>query len=786
MLAVCLLCVGGASYAQGTMTDEQVLEFVKQAVSEGRDENEIARTLALRGVDEAQVRRVERLYREQQDSDNVAATASGGGHTLYGNEEIPDTATSYEPETVSDALTVYGRDIFRNRNLNFAPSENLATPTNYRLGPGDEVIIEIFGREQKTIRGHISPEGSINTEYLGPIYLNGMTINEANSYLKRRLASVYGGLGDNESDIRVSLGQIRTIQVNILGDVHNPGTFTLSSFATVFHALYRAGGVVEPGSMRDISVVRNGKTVASVDVYDFLTNGNRKSDLRLEEGDVILVRPYKIMVKADGQLKRPMYFEMKEGETITDLLNYAGGFAYGAYTESLTVTRQSGKSYEVKTVPESEYDSFQLKNGDEIQVGGLFSLFENKISIVGSVYRPSVYELGDEIHTVRELINAAGGLLPDAFMGRAVLHREHEDKTMEVISMNLNDIMSGKKDITLKNNDELHIASQYEMSEHGSFTIDGLVTNPGTYPFAENTTVEDLIIIAGGLRRGASVSRVDVSRRFLDNEGTSAQSEVSQLFSFPIKNGLVDDGEGGFLLQPYDEVTVHRSPSYSTQRHFTIAGEVNFPGTFSMTGRENRLSDLVNMAGGVTSFAYLEGARLMRRSSEAERRQSADARRALYKVTDETDLSVSIAEDYPVAIDLKAAIENPGGDYDVILKEGDYVTVPVRTSTVRITGSVMMPNVVTYDPKMTGADYIASCGGYAPRAKRNKAYVISLNGSVKRLHSWTKVTPGAEIVVPTKAPREQADAGNIMGYATTAASLGTMAASIATMISRIK
>ncbi|MBQ9712600.1 MAG: SLBB domain-containing protein, partial [Bacteroidales bacterium] len=472
MLAVCLLCVGGASYAQGTMTDEQVLEFVKQAVSEGRDENEIARTLALRGVDEAQVRRVERLYREQQDSDNVAATASGGGHTLYGNEEIPDTATSYEPETVSDALTVYGRDIFRNRNLNFAPSENLATPTNYRLGPGDEVIIEIFGREQKTIRGHISPEGSINTEYLGPIYLNGMTINEANSYLKRRLASVYGGLGDNESDIRVSLGQIRTIQVNILGDVHNPGTFTLSSFATVFHALYRAGGVVEPGSMRDISVVRNGKTVASVDVYDFLTNGNRKSDLRLEEGDVILVRPYKVMVKADGQLKRPMYFEMKEGETITDLLNYAGGFAYGAYTESLTVTRQSGKSYEVKTVPESEYDSFQLKNGDEIQVGGLFSLFENKISIVGSVYRPSVYELGDEIHTVRELINAAGGLLPDAFMGRAVLHREHDDKTMEVISMNLDDIMSGRKDIVLKNNDELHIASQYEMSEHGSFTID--------------------------------------------------------------------------------------------------------------------------------------------------------------------------------------------------------------------------------------------------------------------------------------------------------------------------
>lgn len=783
-MLVCLLCLGAASYAQGGMTDEEVLEFVKQATSEGRDQNEIVRALALRGVTEAQVRRIERQYREQQDGSNVEVTATTS-HALYGNEEVPDTATSYQEEDLGEALAVYGRDVFRNRNLNFAPSQNMATPRNYRLGPGDEVIIDIFGSNQQTIRGTISPEGSINTQYLGPIYLNGMTIEEANSYLKRRLGQIYGGLGDHSTDIRVTLGQIRTIQISILGDVHNPGNYNLSAFSTVFHALYRAGGIVEPGSMRDISVVRNGKTVASVDVYEFLTYGNRSNDIRLEEGDVILVRPYKIMVKADGKLKRPMYFEMRQGETFADLLEFAGGFANSAYTESITVTRQNGKSYEVRTVYAPDYDSFVLQNGDEIQVGELLSLFENKISILGQVYRPSVYELGGKINTVRELIEAAGGVLPDAFLGRAVLHRQHPDKTMEVISINLEDVLAGKSDVKLQNNDELHITSKYELNDQGTMRIYGMVANPGAYPYAENTTVEDLIILAGGLRRGASVSRVDVSRRVLDNSGTVVSSELSQLFSFPIKDGLVDDGEGGFVLQPYDEVYVHRSPSYVDQQHFTVNGEVNFPGQFSMTGRENRLSDLVALAGGTTEFAYLEGARLFRESTAAERRQSADARRALYAVGDPDVENMSIAEDYQVAINLVEAMNNPGSEYDVILKENDVLSIPTRTSTVRVTGAVMVPNVLTYNKKLTAADYVAGCGGYSDRAKRSRAYIISLNGNVKRMRSWSKVTPGAEIVVPMKEVRERQES-NIMGYATTAASLGTMAASIATLISRLK
>ena len=784
MFVVCLLCLGGASYAQSTMSDEEVLEYVKQAVSEGRDQQEIIRALALRGVDEAQARRVERLYQQRQEAPTGQTVAADRSHSVNGNEVVPQTATSYQETNLGETLTVYGRDLFRNNSLTFAPSENLATPTNYRLGPGDEVIIDIFGSNQQTIRGHISPEGSINTEYLGPIYLSGMTINEANSYLKRRLSQIYGGLNSNDTDIRLTLGQIRTIQVNLLGDVTTPGTYNLSAFSTVFHALYRAGGIKEPGTLRNIKVVRNGKTISTVDAYDFLTNGNRSSDVRLEEGDVILVQPYDIMVKAEGQLKRPMYFEMKQGETFSDLLKYAGGFSNSAYTESVTVTRQNGKSYEVRTLEKADFDSFKLQNGDEIQVGQLLSLFENKISIVGQVYRPSVYELGNKIRTVRDLIEAAGGVLPDAFLGRAVLHRQHPDRTMEVISINLVDVLSGKNDVRLQNNDELHIASQYELKDQGTMTIGGMVTNPGVYPFAENTTVEDLIILAGGLQRGASVSRVDVSRRVDDETGTSVQSELSQLFSFPIKDGLVDDGQGGFILEPYDEVYVHRSPSYVSQQHFTVEGEVNFPGTFSMTERENRLSDLVQLAGGATSFAYLEGARLRRQATRDEQRQSADARTALYSAGD-TTLTLNISNEYQVAIDLKAALENPGSQYDVILRENDVLSIPTRNSTVRVTGCVMVPNVLTYDSKLTAADYVAMCGGYAQRAKRNKAYVISLNGTVKRMHSWTKVTPGSEIVIPFKEVKQR-NASDIMGYATTAASLGTMAASIATMISRVK
>ena len=791
-LLAAVVCVTLTAVAQSTMTDIQVLEYVKSGIEQGKSQEVLIRELAARGVDRAQAERVRELYESQKTAvaQEVSTSADDRSHTVANEVDIAPEA--FREDTRGPL--VYGRDVFRNKSLNFAPSENLATPKNYRLGPGDEVIIDIFGANQVTLRDKISPEGSINVDVLGPVYLSGMTIDEANKYLKRKLAGIYAGLNRSSAgtDIRLSLGQIRSIQVNILGDVNHAGTYVVSAFSTVFHALYLAGGVVEPGSLRNITVNRAGKVVGTVDVYDFLMNGTRESDIRLEEGDVIMVKPYECLVKIGGEVKRPMYFEMKDGETLQDLIDYAGGFAGGAYTDNVTVVRQNGRSYEVRTVDKADYKSFVMQNGDEVTVNQLNSFYENRLVINGAVYQPGTYEFGGDVKTVRQLVAKAGGVLPDAFLNRAVLHREHEDKTLEVISVNLGKVLSGAEpDIPLQKNDELYVTSVSDLRETGTMTINGMVTNPGTFPFARNTTVEDLIIMAGGLREGASLARVDISRRKRDASGLVQLDEVGELISVSLKDGFEDDGGEKFYLQPYDEVTVHRSPSYNIQTHVTLTGEANFPGNFTMTNRNERLSDLVKKAGGVTNYAYLQGARLYRNMSEEERAQITDI--LLYHAGDKAELDTSavmrMAERYQVAVNLDKAIDNPGSAFDIELVEGDVLDIPVIHNTVRVMGEVMIPSVVSYEPRKNGSDYIAACGGLSPEAKRSKKYVIHMNGRSEKLKSGTKIMPGDQIIVPTKKRREGvADQtfGRIATMSTTVASLGTTAATMYMLIQRNK
>ena len=791
-LLAAVVCMTLTAVAQSTMTDIQVLEYVKSGIEQGKSQEVLIRELAARGVDRAQAERVRELYESQKTAvaQEVSTSADDRSHTMANEVDIAPEA--FREDTRGPL--VYGRDVFRNKSLNFAPSENLATPKNYRLGPGDEVIIDIFGANQVTLRDKISPEGSINVDVLGPVYLSGMTIDEANKYLKRKLAGIYAGLNRSSAgtDIRLSLGQIRSIQVNILGDVNHAGTYVVSAFSTVFHALYLAGGVVEPGSLRNITVNRAGKVVGTVDVYDFLMNGTRESDIRLEEGDVIMVKPYECLVKIGGEVKRPMYFEMKDGETLQDLIDYAGGFAGGAYTDNVTVVRQNGRSYEVRTVDKADYKSFVMQNGDEVTVNQLNSFYENRLVINGAVYQPGTYEFGGDVKTVRQLVAKAGGVLPDAFLNRAVLHREHEDKTLEVISVNLGKVLSGAEpDIPLQKNDELYVTSVSDLRETGTMTINGMVTNPGTFPFARNTTVEDLIIMAGGLREGASLARVDISRRKRDASGLVQLDEVGELISVSLKDGFEDDGGEKFYLQPYDEVTVHRSPSYNIQTHVTLTGEANFPGNFTMTNRNERLSDLVKKAGGVTNYAYLQGARLYRNMSEEERAQITDI--LLYHAGDKAELDTSavmrMAQRYQVAVNLDKAIDNPGSAFDIELVEGDVLDIPVIHNTVRVMGEVMIPSVVSYEPRKNGSDYIAACGGLSPEAKRSKKYVIHMNGRSEKLKSGTKIMPGDQIIVPTKKRREGvADQtfGRIATMSTTVASLGTTAATMYMLIQRNK
>ena len=789
-----VFCVSNGM-AQSTMTDQQVLEYGKNALAAGKSKETIAKELVAKGVTRAQAKRVKELYEKSAQTASVVNEKEGSrAHTtnsmMQNAEDLDEQNSVIDEGDVNEGLVeatteVFGRNVFRNQRLNFAPSENLATPRNYRLGPGDEVIVDIFGANQTTLRSVISPEGSINVDILGPVYLNGMNIEEANAFLKKKLASIYAGIkreGEG-TDIRLSLGQIRSIQINVLGEVTLPGTYNLSSFSTVFHALYRAGGIKEPGSLRNIIVNRNGKNIATVDVYDFLMNGNRSGDIRLEEGDVILVPSYKTLVKVNGKVKRPMLFELKEGETLFQLIDYAGGFAQGAYTNNITVIRQTGKEYEVRTVASMDYKVFQMKDADEVQVGELVSRFENRISIKGAVYRSGIYQLDGETNTIKALINKAEGLMPDAFTNRGMLSRERDDRSLEMISVDIAGIMNGTvPDVALRNNDELFIPSKFDLSDAGTLTISGEVAEPMTIVYAENMTLEDLIIRAGGLLKSASLSRVDVIRKINDPNATKVESELQKIYSFSIKDNYVIEGENGFKLQPYDEVIVRRSPSYNDSRYVNITGEINFPGKYPLTKREERLTNLLEKAGGVTDYAYLKGARLVRRVNKEELARMKSALQSSITSTDSILVDTLDAKTtYYVAINLDKAINNPGSVYDVVLREGDELILPVYPSTVRVDGSVLSPNEITYEPGKSVSYYIEQAGGYSDNAKKRKKYMIAMNGHIYKASGRTKVEPGAEIIVPQKGERKS-NLSNILGIATTATSLGTMAASIANIL----
>lgn len=808
--------------AASTMSDRQVLEYVKKGLSSGKSQKAILTELASRGVDRAQAERVKKLYQAEISSKSEGNTKASGVNRQRGKriekneikngrlvaqnnktgksdssatngswteEELNDslyfTSTNNEPEFIENEKdSVFGRDIFKNQDLTFEPSLNLATPRNYKLGPGDEVIIDIYGANQATIQEIISSEGSITVDVLGPIYLSGKTVDEANKFLRKKLSTIYAGLDSEESqtDIVLTLGETRSISINVLGEVEVPGTYTLSGFATAFHALYSAGGIKDPGSIRKIRVTRRGKTISTIDAYDFIMNGNSQSNIRLEDGDAVIVPAYSNLVKVDGQVKRPMYFEMKEDETMQNLLDYAGGFSKGAYTDNITVIRQGATNYEVLSVEKSEFNTFKIHEGDEVTISKLLERYQNRINLRGAVTQPGVYQLSTKVYSVKTLIDRAGGLQPEAFISRAVLHREKADRSLEVVSVDLRGIMNGtSQDIILKNNDELFIPSINDMKEYETVSIRGQVANPGMYPYADNTTLEDLIMMAGGLNAGASVARVDISRRIADQTGIEATNEISKLYTFALKEGFVIDGTPGFVLEPYDEVIVRNSPSYTTQRFVSVSGEANFTGDFAMTERDERLSELVKKAGGITQFAYAKGARLVRQMTDTERKQMEEVLNRAKQGVDSLKLSdKELGNEYYVAIELEKAIENPGSFYDIVLREGDRLEIPTYSNIVRVSGAVQSPNAITYKPNSGYKYYIEEAGGFAYRARKSRAYVVHMNGHISKARKG-KIEPGSEIIVPSK-DKESIGLQGILSIATTSASLATMIASIANII----
>ena len=785
-----------SSYAR--MTDEQVVQYVKTATAQGKSKQQIGKELLARGVTQEQVERLKSRYEGEGASGQGAAQASADKSRMRSSATVQkaDSTMLGFDYVITDTITaqparrrIFGQNVFTNRSLSFEPNENVATPQNYRLGPGDEVVIDIWGASEDQIRQTISPEGSIIVSQIGPVYLNGMTISEANNHIKNKFASKYAGIGGNEpeSDINLTLGQVRTIQVDVMGEAVVPGTYRLSPFSTVFHALYKAGGINDIGSMRNIDVLRGGRRIVGVDVYEYLFDGKQTGNIRLQEGDVIIIPPYDRLVSVEGNVKRPMAYEIKSDETLADLIDYAGGFSGDAYTEQVRLARQTGRENELFNIVNGDFSSYRLNDGDVVTVGSILDRYANRVQLKGAVFRPGMYALATDLRTVGDLIKNADGLLEDAYTTRAMLYREGPDLSLELIPLDIEGILSGRRaDVTLKRNDIVEIPSVKVLEDQGELAIYGQVNTPGLYPFAANTTIEDLVIQAGGLLRGASTARVDVSRRVVDPTSLMPTDEIAKVYSFALKDGLVIDGTPGFTLQPYDIVEVRRSPGYQTQRRVEVQGEVAFDGGYTLANKNERVSDVIRRAGGVTKSAYLRGAHVLRQMTPEEIAVRDETLRLATTMDDGGD-SISVAKlnlptSYSVALELEEALAHPGSEADLVMQEGDKLVIPELVNTVKISGDVMFPNTVMFKPGKKLKYYIDQAGGYGERAKKNKAFIVYMNGSVACAKGNVAVEPGCQIIVPSKQKSKGVNWSAILSMTGVLTGLGTMAAAISNMV----
>lgn len=787
------------AFTASAMTDDEVISYIRAQSANGKSDQQIGQELMAQGVSAAQVRRIKGKYRKEgSDTEGTIISAQSaalqdngdGGRVHTAAQESGPVVDVFAPNARDEAAReVYGHDIFNSRNLSFEPSKSLATPQNYRLGPGDEVVIDMWGAAEDHLRETISPEGSIMIAKLGPVHLNGKTIDEANTYIKNLFARKYAGLADSQTDISVTLGNVRSIQIDIMGEVSTPGTYRMSPFSNVFHALYNAGGINNIGSMRNISVLRNGRRIANVDVYDYLFNGKQTGNIRLQEGDVIIVPPYDRIVSISGNVKRPMYYEVKPEETIATLLNYAGGFSGDAYSGMVRLSRQNGEDNDLYNVEKGEFASYRLQDGDVVMVGNVLDRFSNRVELKGAVTRPGLYALGNGTRTLRELINKADGLTDDAYLGRALIYRQGPDLSLEVIPIDLGAIEAGTQpDIELQKNDIIDISSVQSLYEKGDYTIEGYVTRPGSYSYMANTTVEDLILRAGGLREGACTARIEISRRIVSPMTTWESPQLNEIFTVEINGGLgaPNSSARSFILEPYDRVVVRKSPAYHAQRYVSVGGEVLFPGSYTLIKRNERISDLVKRSGGLVDGAYTRGAYLKRNLTDDEIEERRNVIKMAYQNQAGKDsiplAKMEVATTFSVGIDLPKALAHPGSAADLVLQPGDFLFVPEQQSTVKISGEVMYANTVIYEPGMKLDYYVDQAGGYGDRAKKNKAFIIYMNGQIAKMTSHTVIEPGSHIIVPAKKNSNINVWEKIIPLISGVGSLATLSAALATLI----
>ena len=774
------------SLAWADMTDQQIIKYVTEQTAKGTSQAEMVQYLLSQGVSPQRLQQLKSKLSKKGNGqnggrvvgDNRTRTTNAGQSTqgrIVGTAEkngkfdengqdflsmesaLADFPTGKEAEEEQMPVyekKVFGREMFANENIKFEPNMNIATPANYVLGAGDQVFVDVYGASQVSIEGTISPDGDIIVEGYGPLHLSGLTVEQANQRVRTKLGAFYA-----DSKIKLSVGQTRTIQVNVMGEVKVPGSYTLSAFASAFHALYSAGGVSEVGSLRTIKLYRDNKLVSNIDLYDYILNGQLSGDIKLQDNDVLVVSPYEALVNISGKAKRPMFYEMKPSETIGKALEYAGGFAGDAYTKSMRLVRMGGDKMQVFNIDASNLGSFLVADGDSVYIDSVLVRYENMVDLQGAVFRPGMYQLGEQITSVKSLLEYAGGVTEYAFTNHAVLRRRRADRSLEVLPIDLEGVLKGSKaDVKLQNEDELFVPDRQSAQESQTLTIRGEVYQPGIYEFAHNTTVEDLVLLAGGLKESASTTKVTVARREKDGQIKNITLDLSKNLSV--------DGKSAFVLEPYDVVMVKRLEGFEEPQTVHIEGEVNFQGDFSISKGHNLLSDVLAMAGGLTEKAAANGVYVLRQMSEDElrirqKRLDTDRYSSTYyaiqrssQMQGVTSLPISdsllivrdMREDfYKVAVDIQKILKKPGCKEDLVLRDGDRIVVEGQINTVKLGGSVPYAGAVPYVEGKTLKYYLRQAGIRPTRQNRKLAYVIAPNGQASSYRRFQRIQPGSEI-----------------------------------------
>jgi len=772
------------------VSDVQLQVIMQRALESGMSPEQIEALAISRGMSSSEIdklmQRAERLY------DIRNPNVKDGGRKVN-TFQVVDYPSPYDErmfqyeEEIEDPH--FGFSLFKNSDLTFEPSYNVATPKNYIIGPGDILNIDIWGASQHSYQEVVSNEGNIIISNVGPIYINGFSIEQANIKLKNTLSKVYAGINKRNTFINVSLGSVRNIKVNIVGEVTLPGTYNLSSLASVFNAMYAAGGPSKNGSLRDVKIIRENKVASEIDFYEYLLKGQLSNDMRLQDQDVIFVSPYSNRVEIKGAIIRNKQFDMKASESLKDLIYFAGGFTGKAYKDRIKIFRKTSKENRVLDIPASFMDDIMLQNGDEIRIDSVLTRFENRVQISGAIMRPGVYAI-DTISTLKKLIAIADGLREDVFKNRISVFRLKEDLSRENIAIDLNQLLQSNLDFPLQREDSVSIPSIYDLRENYSLRIEGEIKNPGVYAFTENTKVEDLIIQAGGLLETASMAYVEVARRIKDNQALQSTNQLAQIIKFPISSNLaLSDSASRFILQPFDQVFIRRSPAYIPQLMVSIDGEVNFPGKYSITTRTERISDLILRAGNITPEAYLKGASLIRKKSDDKILTDKAINNIVSEKGDSTRIVVSKAKFDIIGVNLEKIIKNPGSPNDLFLQEGDSIRILKQSQTVKVSGSVYSPNVIPYFKGLKLKDYITNAGGYTRDAKPGHIYVVYANGSVKKtnkilfLRNHPAIEPGAEIIVPTKIDKRHLSLAETIGISSAASSFALL---LITIINSLK